>query len=78
MIDNKDIWRVAKLLVKAHGENAEAIAAQHIDERLAEGDLVGRDVWRQILVVPILAGVRNPHINYCIARWLNRDVAHAI
>jgi hypothetical protein len=28
MIDNKDIWRVAKLLVKTHSENAEAIAAQ--------------------------------------------------
>ena len=49
MIDNKDIWRVAKLLVKAHGEKAEAIAAQHVDERLAEGDLVGRDIWRQVL-----------------------------
>jgi hypothetical protein len=49
MIDNKDIWRVAKLLVKTHGENAEAIAAQHVDERLAEGDLVGRDIWRQVL-----------------------------
>ena len=49
MIGSKDIWRVAKLLAKAHGENAEAIAAQHADERLAEGDLVGRDIWRQIL-----------------------------
>jgi len=36
MIDNKDIWRVAKLPVKTHGRNAEAIAAQHVDERLAE------------------------------------------
>ncbi len=49
MIDNKDIWRVAKLTVKAHGENAEAIAAQHIDERLARGDLIGRDIWRRVL-----------------------------
>jgi len=49
MIDNKDIWRVAKLLGKTHGENAEDIAAQHVDERLAEGDLVGRDIWRQVL-----------------------------
>jgi hypothetical protein len=48
MIDNKDIWRVAKLLVKAHGQNAEVIAAQHVDERLAEGDLIGRDIWRQV------------------------------
>ena len=49
MIDDKDIWRVAKLLVKAHGGNAEAVAAQHVDERLSEGDLVGRDIWRQVL-----------------------------
>ena len=49
MIDSKDIWRVAKLLLKTHGENAQAIAAQHVDERLAEGDLVGRDIWRQML-----------------------------
>jgi len=45
----QDIWRVAKLLVKTHGENAEAIAAQHVDARLAEGDMVGRDMWRQVL-----------------------------
>jgi len=49
VIDNKDIWRVAKLLVKTHGENAEVNAAQHVDETLAEGDLVGRDIWRRVL-----------------------------
>jgi hypothetical protein len=37
MIDDKDVWRIAKLVVKTHGENAEAIAAQHVDERLAQG-----------------------------------------
>jgi hypothetical protein len=36
MIDNKDVWRVGELLLKAHGENSEAVAAQHVDERLAE------------------------------------------
>ena len=56
MIDNKDIWRVAKLLVKTHGENAESISAQHVDERLAEGDLVGRDIWRQVLAARGLTG----------------------
>jgi len=35
MIDGRDIWRLAKLTLKTHGENAEIIAAQHIDERLA-------------------------------------------
>lgn len=49
MIDNKDIWRVAKLLVKTHGANAEGIAAQHVDERMAAGGLTGHDIWRQVL-----------------------------
>ena len=49
MIDDKDVWRVVKLLVKAHGQNAEIIAAQHIDDRLAQGDLIGRDMCRQVL-----------------------------
>jgi len=37
MIYNKDVWRLAKLLVKTHSENAETVAAQHVDERLAQG-----------------------------------------
>jgi hypothetical protein len=49
MIDNKDIWRVAKLLIKTRGANAEAAAAQRIDELLNEGDLDGAAVWRRIL-----------------------------
>jgi hypothetical protein len=40
---------VAALLLKAHGGNAEGIAAQHVDEKLAEGDLVGRGIWCQVL-----------------------------
>jgi hypothetical protein len=35
--------------VKRHGENAEAVAAQHVDERLAEGDLIEGNIWRQML-----------------------------
>jgi len=42
VIDNRDIWRVAKLMVKSHSECAEIIAAQHVDERLAQGDGIGR------------------------------------
>ena len=34
-------------MVKGHGERAETVAAQQVDERLAEGDMLGRDIWRQ-------------------------------
>jgi hypothetical protein len=37
MVDDKDVWRVAKLIVEAHGENAETVAAPYVDERLAQG-----------------------------------------
>jgi len=37
-------------MIRTHGENAEKVAAQHLDERLAEGDMLGRDIWRQIVM----------------------------
>ena len=36
-MDYRDVKCVAKLMVKAHGDHAEAVAAQHVDERLAQG-----------------------------------------
>jgi hypothetical protein len=53
MIDDKNIWRVARLMLKSHSEHAEAVAAQRIDEKLAEGDLIERDIWRQVLAAVI-------------------------
>ena len=49
MVRNKDVWRVAKLMIRGHGEHAETVAVQHVDERLAQGDLIGRDIWRQVV-----------------------------
>jgi hypothetical protein len=43
MIDNKDVLCVSKLLVKTHGVNAEAIAAQHIDQNAKAGIYSGYD-----------------------------------
>ena len=49
MIANKDIWRVAQLLVTTHGEDAHAIVAQRTDKRRAEASLVDRNTCRQVL-----------------------------
>lgn len=49
MIADLDIWRAAALLLKRHGKDAALVAAQRIDQLLAEGDLEGRTVWYRIL-----------------------------
>jgi hypothetical protein len=42
MIADKDIWQVARLMIRAHGDHAEKAASEHVDERLAQGDWIGR------------------------------------
>jgi hypothetical protein len=49
VIDHKDIRLVAKFMLKSYGGNAKTVAAQHVNERLAEGNLSGPDIWRQIV-----------------------------
>jgi len=49
VIEDKDVWRAAKLLVDRHGDEAPIHAAMQADELLAEGDLEGERVWIQIL-----------------------------
>jgi hypothetical protein len=49
MIADLDIWRVAALLMKRHGDDAVLFASRRIDELLAEGDLEGRAIWYRIL-----------------------------
>jgi hypothetical protein len=44
-----DIWRAANALVKQHGEDAAIIAAQRADALLAEGDIEGRRVFKEIV-----------------------------
>ena len=51
MIPEIDIFRVAHLLVKRHGEDAPIEAAMRADAMLDKGDLGGYAVWRRILWV---------------------------
>ncbi len=44
-----DIWRAANVLVKQHGEDAAIIAAQRADALLAEGDVEGQRVFKEIV-----------------------------
>lgn len=44
-----DIWRTAHLLVKRHGADAAIVAAQRVDELLAQGDLDGERIWKRIV-----------------------------
>ena len=46
--DDIDVWRAANILLKQHGENAALTAAQRADELLAQGDIEGQIVWKQI------------------------------
>jgi hypothetical protein len=48
MVDDPDIWRAANLLLKRHSADAEIVAAMRADELLANGDVEGRAVWKQI------------------------------
>ena len=44
-----DVWRAANILVKHHGEDAALFAAQRADALLAEGDVEGQRVFKEIV-----------------------------
>ena len=48
MVDDKDIYIAANMMIKQHGETADIEAAQRIDELAERGDLDGAAVWRRI------------------------------
>ena len=48
MIDERDIWGSAKILINRYGEEAAIEAAQRADKFLAEGNMDGRAVWHRI------------------------------
>lgn len=48
MTSQLDIWRVANLLLKRHGEDAPWVAVKRADELKAEGDPLGFETWRRI------------------------------
>ena len=47
MTSEIDIWRLAHLLVRRHGDDAPLVAAQRADEMLARGDVEGQAMWKR-------------------------------
>ena len=48
VMDNRDIWRAANLLIQQHGPDAVFHASQRADDLLERGDMDGRRVWLRI------------------------------
>jgi hypothetical protein len=49
MIDDRDVWQAALLMVKRYGDDAMIEAAERADQLLDEGDLAGAETWHRIL-----------------------------
>jgi len=47
-MDERDIWRAAKILIDRYGDDAAVRAAMRADEMLEAGDLDGQRVWKRI------------------------------
>ena len=48
MIPEIDIWRVANLMLKRYGDQAELESARRADELWEVGDAAGVAVWRRV------------------------------
>ena len=47
MIDDREIWACANLLLQQHGDNAWFVVSRRADELLAQGEVEGhRTFWR--------------------------------
>lgn len=44
-----DIWRTAKILIDAHGENAWLEAAQRADHAIEDGNPASVNVWMRVM-----------------------------
>lgn len=49
MIDDREIWACANLLLERHGQQAWFVAARRADELLAEGEMDGHRTFLRIL-----------------------------
>ena len=49
MIDDREIWACANLLIKQHGVDAWWVASQRADELLAAGKMAGHQTFVRIL-----------------------------
>jgi len=44
-----DIWRTAKILIDAHGDNVWLEAAQRADHSVEDGNAQAESVWKRVL-----------------------------
>lgn len=49
MIEDREIWACANLLLKQHGDDAWFVAAQRADELLAQGEMDGHRTFVRVL-----------------------------
>jgi hypothetical protein len=49
MIDDRDVWQAALLMVKRCGDDAMLEASMRADQLLEEGDMAGAETWHRIL-----------------------------
>ena len=49
MIDDRDVWQAALLIVNRYGDDAILEAAERADQLLDEGDMAGAETWHWIL-----------------------------
>ena len=49
MIEDRDIWQAAQLMIRQHGHHAPMRAAQRADQLFDEGDFDDATDWRRIL-----------------------------
>lgn len=47
-VDEKDIWRIAGVMIKRYGDDALVACAVRADELKADGDLAGARIWKRI------------------------------
>lgn len=63
LVDEKDVWRVASVLVKTYSDEAELIAAKRADAMLDNGDIEGQRVWKRVLAaVRFLTSADRPDV----------------
>lgn len=49
VIEDRDVWRMASLLMQRHGHEAALIAARQVDATLGSGDTEDCAAWKRIL-----------------------------
>ena len=49
MVSELEIFQVANLYLKQHGEDAEIVAATRADELLASGEIDGERMWLRVI-----------------------------